>query len=65
MQRLWQRATTPICQNLKETTMNAETFLLKTFFAAAVLACVLTMGAMVTTGAPHVGATATTIAAAR
>jgi hypothetical protein len=55
----------PIRQNLKETTMNAETFLLKTFFAAAVLACVLTMGAMVTTDAPHVAATATAIAAAR
>ncbi|WP_281286830.1 hypothetical protein [Luteibacter pinisoli] len=43
--------------------MNAETFLLKTFFAAAVLACVLTMGAMVTTDAPVVSANA--IAAAR
>jgi hypothetical protein len=43
--------------------MKTETFLLKTFFAAAVLLSVLTMGAMVTTNAPVVPVTA--IAAAR
>jgi len=43
--------------------MKTETFLLKTFFAAAVLLSVLTMGAMVTTSAPVVPANA--IAAAR
>jgi hypothetical protein len=34
--------------------MKVETFLLKTFFVAAVLTCVLTVGAMVTTDASHV-----------
>ncbi|MGN6480607.1 hypothetical protein [Luteibacter sp.] len=43
--------------------MKAETFLLKTFFAAAVLLSVLTMGAMVTTSGPQLPVTA--IAAAR
>jgi hypothetical protein len=38
--------------------MKTETFLLKTFFVAAVLTCVLTMGAMVTTSAPTVPVTA-------
>jgi hypothetical protein len=38
----------------RRTTMKVETFLLKTFFVAAVLTCVLTMGAMVTTDASHV-----------
>jgi hypothetical protein len=37
--------------------MKAETFLLKTFFIAAVLTCVLTMGAIVTSGAHSVPAT--------
>ena len=32
--------------------MNFETAMLKTFFAAAVLTCVLTFAAMVTTTAP-------------
>jgi hypothetical protein len=36
--------------------MKTETFLLKTFFAAAVLLSVLTMGAMVTTSAPSLPA---------
>ncbi|MGN6482577.1 hypothetical protein [Luteibacter sp.] len=43
--------------------MKTETFLLKTFFAAAVLLSVLTMGAMVATSAPVIPANA--IAAAR
>ncbi|WP_269745858.1 hypothetical protein [Luteibacter yeojuensis] len=42
--------------------MKTETFLLKTFFLAAVLTCVLTMGAMVTTDPAHA---ATLIASAR
>lgn len=43
--------------------MKIETLVLKTFFAAAVLACVLTMGAMITTTASH--APVNTIAAAQ
>ncbi|WP_281286838.1 hypothetical protein [Luteibacter pinisoli] len=43
--------------------MKVETILLKTFFAAAVLTCILTMGAMVTTSSPIVPANA--IASAR
>ncbi|WP_269745849.1 hypothetical protein [Luteibacter yeojuensis] len=37
--------------------MKTETFLLKTFFVAAVLTCMLTMGAMVTTDPAHAAAT--------
>jgi hypothetical protein len=37
--------------------MKVETFLLKTFFAAAVLACVLTMGAFVTASPGQVSTT--------
>ncbi|HEY4091380.1 MAG TPA: hypothetical protein VGN46_07675 [Luteibacter sp.] len=33
--------------------MKTETLVLKTFFLAAVLTCVLTMGAMLTTTASH------------
>jgi len=43
--------------------MKTETFLLKTFFAAAVLLSVLTMGAMVTASGPQLPVN--TIAAAR
>ncbi|WP_269745837.1 hypothetical protein [Luteibacter yeojuensis] len=43
--------------------MKVETFLLKTFFVAAVLACMLTLGAMVTTDPAH--AATTLIASAR
>ncbi|WP_269745819.1 hypothetical protein [Luteibacter yeojuensis] len=43
--------------------MKAETFLLKTFFVAAVLTCMLTLGAMVTTNPTH--AAATLVASAR
>jgi hypothetical protein len=37
--------------------MKIETFLLKTFFAAAVLTCVLTMGAFVTASPAQMSAT--------
>jgi len=37
--------------------MKVETFLLKTFFAAAVLTCVMTMGAFVTAAPSQVQAT--------
>ncbi len=37
--------------------MKVETLLLKTFFAAAVLTCVLTMGAFVTASPGQVSAT--------
>jgi hypothetical protein len=37
--------------------MKVETFLLKSFFAAAVLACVLAMGAFVTASPSQVPAT--------
>jgi len=43
--------------------MKVETLLLKTFFAAAVLTCVLTMGAIVTTNSATIAPTA--IAAAQ
>lgn len=43
--------------------MKFETFLLKSFFVAAVLTCLLTFGAMVTTTAPI--ATPSLVAAAK
>ncbi|WP_426287215.1 hypothetical protein [Luteibacter sp. E-22] len=42
--------------------MKFETVMLKTFFAAAVLTCLLTLGAMVT--APSVAVTATNLVVA-
>jgi|GEM_PF-1020044 hypothetical protein len=43
--------------------MKFETAMLKTFFVAAVLTCLLTLGAMVTAPAPAVTATNLAVAA--
>ena len=45
-------ATTQIVGTLRAAFAKVETSLLKTFFAVAVLTCILTMGAMVTTSSP-------------
>jgi hypothetical protein len=51
----------PLIHRHWRTTMKFETVMLQTFFAAAVLTCLLTFGAMVTTTAP-VGAPVTVAA---
>ncbi|WP_256452063.1 hypothetical protein [Luteibacter aegosomatissinici] len=42
--------------------MNVETFLLKSFFVAAVLTCVLAMGSFVTASPSHLPATVVAVA---